>query len=301
MRIVIALGGNALIRRGGRTDMAEQQRNIAHATSVIAGIARGNQVVVTHGNGPQIGLLALLDASAPDAQRSTLDVLGAETDGMIGYLLERELMNALGHPLVATLLTQVEVDPADPAFENPTKFIGPVYTEAEARRIAAARGWQIAPDGVHWRRVVPSPEPLRILECEAIEHLVHAGFVTICTGGGGVPVTRTADKKLIGVECVVDKDRSSALLAESMRADTLLMLTDVDYVYRNWGEENPEPIRKISPYELRSRSFAAGSMGPKVEAARRFARTPGARAYIGSLDRVAEILAGTSGTLVTAD
>lgn len=300
MRIVVALGGNALIRRGGPSDFAEQQRNVARAATSIAAIAKGNEVVVTHGNGPQIGMLALLDASAPETQHATLDVLGAQTDGMIGYLLERELMNALGHPLVATLLTQVQVDPDDPAFGTPTKFIGPSYSQADAERMAAGRGWSIARDGEQWRRVVPSPKPLHIVGHEAAEHLLRAGFVTICMGGGGIPVTR-GPEGLRGVECVVDKDLASALLAEHLRADTLLMLTDVDGVYRNFGRPDAERIRKANPNELRSHAFPAGSMGPKVEAACRFSRIPGARAYIGSLDRVADTLAGTAGTLVTLD
>lgn len=300
MRIVVALGGNALIRRGGSADFAEQQRNVARAATAIASIAHGNEVVVTHGNGPQIGMLALLDAAAPESQHATLDVLGAETDGMIGYLLERELMNALGHPLVATLLTQVQVDPNDPAFGTPTKFIGPGYAQADAERLASERGWSIARDGERWRRVVPSPRPLHVIEHEAAEHLLRAGFVTICMGGGGIPVTR-GPEGLKGVECVVDKDLASALLAENVRADTLLMLTDVDGVYRNYGRPDAELIRRASPNELRSHAFPAGSMGPKVEAACRFARIPGARAFIGSLDHVAETLAGTTGTLVTLE
>jgi carbamate kinase len=298
VKIVIALGGNALLRRSGPTDLAEQQRNVALAARSIASIAPGNQVIVTHGNGPQVGLLALLDASAPASQRSTLDVLGAETEGQIGYLLDRELMNALGHARVATLLTQVEVDPKDPAFGQPTKFIGPGYDEAQARHLAGSRGWQSALDGNRWRRVVASPEPLRILECEAIEQLVHAGFVTICAGGGGVPVIRTAEGRLTGVECVVDKDRSSALLATALGADTLLMLTDVDAVYANWGRDDARPLRHLTPTEIEEHAFAAGSMGPKVDAARRFAASSGKRAYIGSLDKAADILAGTSGTLI---
>jgi carbamate kinase len=216
---------------------------------------------------------------------------------MIGYLLERELMNALGHPLVATLLTQVEVDRNDPAFAHPTKFIGPGYPQADAERMARERGWSIAQDGERWRRVVPSPRPLHIVEHEAVQHLLHAGFVTVCVGGGGIPVARDSGG-LTGVECVVDKDLASALLAESVRADVLLLLTDVDGVYRNFGQPDAELIRKASPNELRSRTFAAGSMGPKVEAACRFARIRGARAHIGSLDRLAETLSGSAGTLV---
>jgi carbamate kinase len=298
MRIVVALGGNALIRRGRPSDLAEQQRNVAQAAAGIARIARGNEVVVTHGNGPQIGLLALLDASAPESQRATLDVLGAETDGMIGYLLQRELMNALGHPLVATLLTQVEVDPNDPAFGQPTKFIGTGYARADAERIARDRGWSVAPDGERWRRVVPSPKPMHIVEHEAVQHLLRAGYVTVCVGGGGIPVAR-GPAGLSGVECVVDKDLASALLAESVRADVLLMLTDVDGVYWNFGRADAELIRRASPNELRSRAFPAGSMGPKVEAACQFARIPGSRAYIGSLDQISQTLAGTAGTLIT--
>jgi carbamate kinase len=299
VRIVIALGGNALIRRGEPADARVQEQNVARAAAAIASVSRRNQIVVTHGNGPQIGLLALLDASAPRAQRSTLDVLGAETDGMIGYLLQRELMNALGHSQVVTLLTQVEVDRSDPAFTRPTKFIGPVYSESEARQLAATRGWSIAADGGHWRRVVPSPEPRRIVEGAAIEHLVAAGFVAVCVGGGGIPVAREPTGSLIGVECVIDKDRSSALLAESLGADCLLMLTDVDAVYAGWRTPNEAPIRVATPDAMARHSFPAGSMGPKVEAACRFVTRTGQRAYIGALDRVAQILEGTSGTLLT--
>lgn len=302
MRIVIALGGNALIRRGGPTDLHAQELNVARAAAAIASIAADNEVVVTHGNGPQIGMLALLDHFSPESQRSPLDLLGAETDGMIGYLLERALLNALGHSRIATLLTQVEVDADDPAFAQPTKFVGPLCSEAEAQRMTAERGWHVAKDGsAGWRRVVPSPAPRRIASCEAIEVLMKAGFLTICAGGGGIPVTRAASGELSGVECVIDKDRTSELLAASLDADVLLMLTDVDAVYENWGRPDAKAIRHATPALLQAREFAAGSMGPKVEAACLFARLPGRRAYIGSLDQVAGILAGAAGTLITPD
>jgi carbamate kinase len=301
MRIVIALGGNALIRRGGPTDMDTQARNVARAAVAIAGVAARHEVIVTHGNGPQIGLLALLDAFAPGSHRSPLDLLGAESDGMIGYLLERELMNALGHSRVATLLTQVEVSRADPAFEQPTKFVGPMCAEAEARRLAAEHGWRIARDGDGWRRVVPSPEPRRIIASEAIRMLLREGFLTVCAGGGGIPVALSATNRLEGVECVVDKDLTSALVATTLEADVLLMLTDVDAVYEDFGKPEARPIRAATPGSLRARVFPAGSMGPKVEAACRFVTAPGRRACIGSLDAVADLLAGRAGTCVTAD
>lgn len=298
MRLVLALGGNALIRRGEASDVATQSRNVARAAAAIAAVAARHDVIITHGNGPQIGLLALLDASAHPSQRSTLDVMGAETDGMIGYMLERELMNSMGHSRVATLLTQVEVRADDPAFAEPTKPIGPVYSETDARRMQAERGWHVAADGAHWRRVVPSPEPQRIVEREAISALTQAGFVTICAGGGGIPVVRSEGGKLTGIECVIDKDRTSALLADSLEVDALLMLTDVAAVYDNWGKPDAAPMRRTTPEELNRKRFAAGSMGPKVEAACRFVRCAGRRAYIGSLDELSQILEGTSGTLI---
>jgi len=300
MRIVIALGGNALLRRGEPQTVPVQRDNARRAARAIVAIAAGNELIVTHGNGPQIGLLALQTASGTAAAAYPLDVLGAETDGMIGYVLEQELINALGECRVATLLTQTEVDPADPAFDHPTKFVGPVYDAVDSRRLVAARRWTIAQDGVHWRRVVASPEPKDILEVRAVEHLIEAGFITICVGGGGIPVARSASGEYTGVECVVDKDFASALLAEKIDAECLLMLTDVPAVYSDFGTARAREIRHARPEDLELFAFPAGSMGPKVEAARRFARSGPRRACIGSMEDVTNILSGRAGTTVTA-
>jgi carbamate kinase len=298
MRVVVALGGNALLRRGEPADADVQRGHVEHAARSIAEIARSHDVVVTHGNGPQVGLLAL-QADAYDAVRPyPLDVLGAESEGMIGYLLEQSLANALPGRSVATLLTQVVVDRRDPAFERPTKPIGPVYEEAEARRLAAERGFAVAPDGPHFRRVVPSPEPLAIVEIEALRLLVEQGVLVVCVGGGGIPVVVGGDGALRGVEAVIDKDLSAALLARLLVADFLLMLTDVAAVERDWGTAKARPIRRAAPEELRALAFAAGSMGPKVEAACRFVEATGGRAAIGALEHATAIVRGEAGTLV---
>jgi carbamate kinase len=298
MRIVIALGGNALLKRGEPQTLEVQRENARRAARSIASLAEGNELIITHGNGPQIGLLALQTASGSATAPYPLDVLGAETDGMIGYLLEQELINALGECRVATLLTQTEVDRNDAAFQHPTKFIGPVYDAVDSRRLIAARRWTIAQDGQHWRRVVPSPEPKDILEVRAVEHLIAAGFVTICAGGGGIPVARSSTGEYSGVECVVDKDLTSALLASKIEADYLLMLTDVPAVYCDFGTPRAREIRSARPEDLDPFTFPAGSMGPKVEAARRFARKPSRRACIGSLDNVPNIIRGRAGTTI---
>jgi carbamate kinase len=299
MRIVIALGGNALLKRGEAATIETQRSNARRAAESIACVAAGNELILTHGNGPQIGLLALQAANS--GASVPLDVLNAETDGAIGYLLEQELINALGEPRVATLLTQVRVDPSDSAFGQPTKFIGPVYDAEESQRVARSRGWTMAQDGKHWRRVVASPMPLDILELRAIRHLLQAGLVTICAGGGGIPVTQTRDGRYQGIECVVDKDLTSALLAERLDADWLLMLTDVRAVCAGFGTAAEQEIRSASPAHLAEFDFPAGSMGPKVEAARRFAARGGRHASIGRLDDVNNILKGCAGTTVSAD
>ena len=256
-------------------------------------------MILTHGNGPQIGLLAL-QAAQSGGSPVPLDVLNAETDGMIGYLLEQELVNALGECRVVTVLTQIEVDTRDPAFRKPTKFIGPLYDAEGSRRIAAERGWEFAQDGAHWRRVVASPEPRGLLEIGAIRLLVQAGLVTICAGGGGIPVTRAQDGRYRGVECVVDKDFSSALLADLLAADCLMLLTDVSAVFTQFGTAAAREIRRASPAQLASFRFPAGSMGPKVEAARRFAAQGERRACIGRLDDVRNLLEGRVGTTISA-
>src|SRR5829696_9568514 len=298
MRVVVALGGNALLRRGEPTDATTQRHNVAFAVDALADLAAEHELIVTHGNSPQVGLLALQGEAYPDVAGYPLDVLGAETEGMVGYLLEQELVNALGGRPAATLLTQVIVDAADPAFAAPTKFIGPVYERAAAEELAAARGWAIASDGPHWRRVVASPEPRSIVELETIRLLVTAGVLVVCVGGGGIPVVVDRDGRLHGVEAVIDKDRAAALLAYGLGADALLLLTDVAVIERDHGTPDAAPIARATPAELRALDLPDGSMGPKAEAAAWFAETTGGRAAIGALRDAAAVLAGGAGTTV---
>ncbi len=297
-RIVAALGGNALLRRGEPLRVDLQRANVKTAAAALAAVAELHEVVVTHGNGPQIGLLAIQAAALTGIEPYPLDVLGAESEGMIGYILEQELRNALPGREVATLLTQVEVDPADPAFARPTKPIGPVYPEEEARRLATAHGWVIARDGAGFRRVVPSPEPLRILELPIIRLLIDAGVLLICAGGGGIPVAARGDA-LSGIEAVIDKDLAAAQLAENIEADMLVLLTDVPGVLRDI--ERPDSvIARVLPADLRSMHLPAGSMGPKAEAACRFVERTGRRAVIGALEDALALAAGTAGTEIAA-
>ncbi|MGE5268843.1 MAG: carbamate kinase [Thiohalocapsa sp.] len=298
MRAVIALGGNALLRRGEAPDIDTQSHNVAAAARVIAPIARSHEVVVTHGNGPQIGLLALQAAAYTPAKAYPLDVLGSESEGLIGYLLELAFANALPDRKIVALLTQVEVDPADPAFAAPTKPIGPVYGETEASRIAAEKGWPMMRDGTGWRRAVPSPLPQRICELHAIRTLLDTGFVVICAGGGGIPTVAPQSGERRGVEAVIDKDFAAALLAESVGADFLLLLTDVPAVWTQWPMHDGAPIGKTTPGELRRHSFAPGSMAPKVEAACRFVERTGRPAGIGAIEQAVAILQADAGTIV---
>lgn len=297
MRIVIALGGNALIKRGQPLDADLQLHNISIAAKAIAEIAQENTVIVTHGNGPQVGLLALQAEAYNRVKPYPLDILGAESEGMIGYLIEQELRNQLPNRQVATLLTQVEVNANDPAFAHPTKPIGPQYTQAEAKQIATERGWAVAPDGDAYRRVVPSPEPRRIIELSTIRLLVQSGAIVVCAGGGGIPVVIT-EGTIRGVEAVIDKDLAAALLAIELNAGALLLLTDIDAVYTEWGLPNAQPLRLITPQELRAYKFAPGSMAPKVEAACRFVDATSGFAGIGRLEDAAAILAKQVGTIV---
>lgn len=299
MRIVAALGGNALLRRNEPADVSHQRRNVRAAIEAIAELASEHELVITHGNGPQVGLLALQAEANPSLAAYPLDVLGAESEGMIGYLLEQELGNALPGRRVATLLTQVIVEREDPAFAHPSKPIGPVYDRVTAQRLAATRGWSIARDGEYYRRVVPSPEPRAIVELAALRLLVDAGVLVICVGGGGIPVLVDGGR-LRGVEAVVDKDLSAALLARTLDADALLLLTDVDAVYSGWGTPGSRPLRRVSCAELGGMAFDPGSMAPKVDAACRFAQTTGRLAAIGSLGDAAGIVRGERGTRVTA-
>jgi carbamate kinase len=298
MRIVVALGGNALLRRGEPAEADVQRRNVEVAVGAVAELAASHEIVVTHGNGPQVGLLALQGESYGEVRPYPLDVLGAESEGMIGYLLEQGLRNALPGREVATLLTQVVVDAGDPAFARPTKPIGRVYREQDARRLAAERGWAVARDGDAWRRVVPSPEPLAIVELETIRILVRAGVLVVCAGGGGIPVVAGTDGALHGVEAVIDKDLAAALLARLLGAEVLLLLTDVPAVERAFGTPVPQPIARTTPGGLRGLRLPSGSMGPKAEAAARFVEATGGRAAIGALADATAILRGEAGTQV---
>ncbi|WP_059020447.1 carbamate kinase [Mycobacterium sp. M26] len=302
MRIVIALGGNALLQRGQPMTADNQRANIRLAAQRIASIAPGNQIIVAHGNGPQVGLLALQSAAYTSVTPYPLDVLGAETEAMIGYVIEQELGNLLPfeQPL-ATVLTMIEVDPDDPAFTHPTKPIGPIYDEPTARRLAADNGWAIAPDGDSFRRVVPSPKPQRIFEIRPIRLLVEQGVIVICAGGGGIPTMYDEDGTLRGVEAVIDKDLAAGLLAKQLDADLLVIATDVDGVYTGWGTDQQRRLGSVTVSDVRGLDLPAGSMGPKVAAACDFATTTGNEAVIGSLTDIDAIVAGSAGTRVRPD
>ena len=297
MRVVVALGGNALLQRGQPLTAENQRRNVAIAAEALAPLAQDYQLVVSHGNGPQVGLLSLQSAAYEEVEEYPLDILGAQTEGMIGYIIEQELGNLLPmeEPL-ATILTMVEVDPEDPAFDNPTKPIGPVYSEQEARALAEQRGWSIARDGEYWRRVVASPEPQRIFEMRPIHWLLENGATVICAGGGGIPTVYKPDGTLEGVEVVIDKDRASALLAFELDAGLLILATDTDGVYLDWGSEDARRIERGTPDQMEQHEFEEGSMGPKVEAACDFVRRSGGRAVIGALSDMQGMVAGTAGT-----
>lgn len=299
MRIVIALGGNALLQRGQPMTAENQRANIRIAAEAMAKVADGNQLVIAHGNGPQVGLLALQSAAYTEVEPYPLDVLGAQTDAMIGYVIEQELGNLLPFEQpFATVLTMIEVDRDDPAFANPTKPIGPVYDKATAEKLAAEEGWSIAPDGDKFRRVVASPKPKRIFEIRPIRMLVDAGVIVVCAGGGGIPTMYDEDRNLQGVEAVIDKDLAASLLAQELDADLLVIATDVDGVYLNWGQPDQQKLGAVTPEEFEGLNLPKGSMGPKVDAACGFARATGNEAVIGSLGDIDEIVQGTAGTRV---
>lgn len=301
MRIVVALGGNALLKRGEPMTHDVQRANIRVAANALAPVAREHELVLAHGNGPQVGLLALQASAYKEVEAYPLDVLGAQTEGMIGYMIEQELGNLLPFETpFATILTMVEVDPSDPAFQNPTKFVGPVYEKAEAERLKAEKGWVLKRDGAMWRRVVPSPLPKRIFEIRPIKWMLEKGTIVICAGGGGIPTSYdpARERWLTGIEAVIDKDLASELLAREVDADLFVIATDVDGVYVDWGKPEQRKLGTVTPDELRSYPFPAGSMGPKVEAAIQFVERTGKRAAIGSLAEIEQIVAGTAGTNV---
>lgn len=302
MRIVVALGGNALLRRGQALSASNQLDNIKRVAVQLARVAQKHQMVLTHGNGPQVGLLALQSAAYTEVETYPLDVLGAQTEGMIGYLLEQELANLLpATSNVTTLLTRVEVDPLDAAFKHPTKPIGPVYTQEQAELGVKQKNWAIAPDGKGFRRVVASPQPLRVMGLEPIRWLMERGALVIAAGGGGIPVAAAPGSRLLhGVEAVIDKDLCAGLLARELAADCLIIATDVAAVYLDWGLPSQQALNKVNPKDLEKHLFPVGSMGPKVAAACRFVNETGKRAVIGSLEDIEAMLAGDAGTQICA-
>jgi carbamate kinase len=301
MRIVVALGGNALLKRGEPMTHDVQRTNIRVAAQALAPVAQQHQLVLAHGNGPQVGLLALQASAYQEVEPYPLDVLGAQTEGMIGYMIEQELGNLLPFEVpFATILTMVEVDPNDPAFQNPTKFVGPVYEKETADSLKSEKGWVFKQDGAKWRRVVPSPLPKRIFEIRPIKWLLEHGTIVICAGGGGIPTMYEAGKErlLTGIEAVIDKDLASELLARELGADLLVIATDVDGVYLDWGKPEQRRLGRVTIEELKAHPFTAGSMGPKVAAAIQFVEKTGKRAAIGSLQDIEKIVAGDAGTNV---
>lgn len=298
MKVVIALGGNALLRRGERADADVQMENVRTAAKAVADIAKEHNVVLTHGNGPQVGLLALQADAYKDVKPYPFDVLGAESQGMIGYMVAQCVGNNLPDRQVVNIITQTEVDPKDPAYTDPRKFVGPVYDKETAEKLAAERGWTIAADGKYFRRVVPSPQPQKIVEIDTIRQLVDAGAMVIASGGGGIPVIRNAEGKLEGSEAVIDKDMSASIMAAELDADALLILTDAPSIALNWGTPEQSEIKEISPEKLREYNFAKGSMGPKVDAVCRFAETGKGFGAVGRLEDALDILNGKAGTII---
>lgn len=300
MKILLALGGNALLQRGQPQEADIQMKNIVHAAKKLKMIAKHHQIVLCHGNGPQVGLLALQSHAYKEVSPYPLDVLVAETQGMIGYMLQNALYNE-GITNVVTLLTQVRVDLNDPAFTTPTKPIGPVYDKETALKLAHEKGWEIAPDGKYYRRVVASPLPKDIVEFKAAQKLIEAGYLVIFCGGGGIPVVEEESGFLVGKEAVIDKDRAASLGAIELKMDMFIILTDVDAIYVDWGTKKQRAIKAISPMELKKMDFARGSMGPKVQAACDFVLKTHKTAVIGDLFQGDALLNGTSGTMIKND
>ena len=300
MKIVIALGGNALLKRGEPMTADNQRANVKTACEQIARVYDGNQLIITHGNGPQVGLLALQNNAYKEVPMYPLDVLGAETVGMIGYMIQQELSNAVPRSAaIATVLTQVQVDPKDPAFEKPTKPVGPVYSKEEADAIGKEKGWVMAPDGDKYRRVVASPKPVGIYGLRPMKTLIEAGYIVVCGGGGGIPTWVDEHGKQHGSEAVIDKDLASALLAELVGADLFVIATDVDGAYLDWGKPEQRRIALADPQSIQQFGFASGSMGPKVQAAINFVQATGKDAVIGALPDIEQIVAGKAGTRIS--
>ncbi len=298
MRIVLSVGGNALLKRGEAMSAATQQKNIAEAVQAMKPLIEEHEVLITHGNGPQVGLLALQAQNYKEVPPYPFDILGAESQAMVGYMLLEALQRVLPEKSFVNVVTRSLVSEDDPAFTNPTKFIGAVYSKERAMELAKWHHWSVKPDGRHWRRVVASPEPLEVLETAAIASLMRAGFTVIAAGGGGVPMIRDETGKMRGVEAVIDKDLAASLLAQALHADLFLIVTDVDAVYTHFDEMDARVIHQVTPEVLRSMFFPAGSMGPKVQAACRFVEQTGNRAAIGALSDINELFLGTKGTQI---
>ena len=302
MKLVIALGGNALMQRNEPLGMDVQWKNARVAAGALAAVARQHQLILTHGNGPQVGLLAMQAEAFKGAQPYPFDVMGAATEGMIGYILEQELGNILGYDVpVATLLTRVEVDANDPEFTDPSKFIGPTFEREQIEALIAEYGWTFRQDGRKWRRVIASPQPRRILWHRPIRWLLDNGAVVICAGGGGIPVVTQDGQRMEGVEAVIDKDRASSLLAVQIPADLFIIATDVAGVFEHYDTPQQRVLRRVTPTELMAEQFSKGSMGPKIEAASRFVRQTGKPAAIGSLAEITDIVAGKAGTWIVPE
>jgi carbamate kinase len=301
MRVVAALGGNALLHRGETPDADAQERRIRVAAAALTPLASDHELVVTHGNGPQVGVLALESAADPLLTHPyPFDALVAETQGLIGNWLVGAIERSSAARAVC-LMTRTVVDGRDRGFDEPRKFVGPVYTREQAEKLAAERGWHVRVDGFGWRRVVASPEPVDVLEVPQIDLLLRHGDVVVCAGGGGVPVVRDATGSWRDVEAVVDKDLTAAVLADRLHADALLLLTDVAHVEIGFGTTAARPIEHATVSELRRLNLPAGSMGPKVEAACRFVEAGGRIASIGRLEDAFALLAGSAGTSVVAE
>ena len=300
MKIVIALGGNALLKRGEPMTAENQRENVKTACGQIARVYDGNQLIITHGNGPQVGLLALQNNAYKEVPMYPLDVLGAETVGMIGYMIQQELSNAVPRSAsIATVLTQIQVDPQDPAFQKPSKPVGPVYSKEEADKIAAEKGWTMAPDNDKYRRVVASPKPVNIYGLRPLKTLIENNYIVVCGGGGGIPTWVDDAGKQHGAEAVIDKDLASALLATLIDADLFVIATDVDGAYIDWGKPEQTRIALATPDAALAFCFASGSMGPKIEAAANFAKATGKDAVIGALADIEQIVAGKAGTRIS--
>jgi len=298
MLIVLALGGNALLQRGEPQEEENLVNNIKRAVKAIANLAKDHTLILCHGNGPQVGLLSLQADAYHEVKPYGLDVLCAESQGMIGYLLQRELNSELKDKTVVTLITQVIVDHNDPAFKQPSKPIGPFYSKEEANQYQQEKNWQFIEEKNGFRRIVPSPMPFEIVELPLIKLLVENRCLVICGGGGGISVFKNVNNQLVGIESIIDKDLTAAEIAIALKADKFVILTDIDGVYKNWEQKNAQVIRNITSDELEQMQFAAGSMEPKIKAATKFVQDTNKKVMIGALIDAEKVLREEAGTTI---